>query len=150
MLTVKEAAELVGVHTDTIRNRIKSGEYKAEKREGFYGEQWFLPAAQFDTAAIIKDVAMLTRQVSLGEMQSMLSKSISEAVAGAVEQQTKELKEQYEETTHRLTVQIELLQLQLAMSQEETKKTQQSLSETLSHLEEKSNRSLLSKIFGGR
>ena len=83
-------------------------------------------------------------------LSEVLSKSISEAVAGAVEQQTKDLKEQYESSSYRLTAQIEALQLQLALSQEETKKTQQSLSETLSRLEEKSNRSLLSKIFGGR
>ena len=149
-LSITEAAELLNVCKDTVRKRIKAGEIKAELIEGFYGKQYFIDPSQFDTAAVVRDVAILTRQVTVAELQFTLSKVISDTVAAAVEEQTKAIKEEYQENTHRLSVQLEAMHLQLAMTQEELKKAQAAQGEQLRQVVEQSSRSLLSRIFGGR
>lgn len=50
--TIKQAAEILGVSTSTIRRRIKSGEYAAEKKNSPYGEQYFIPAKEIDQAVM--------------------------------------------------------------------------------------------------
>lgn len=50
--TIKQAAEILEVSTSTIRRRIKSGEYFAEKKNSPYGEQYFIPAKEIDQAVM--------------------------------------------------------------------------------------------------
>ncbi len=49
-VTVAEAATLLGVHQNTIRNRIKSGHIPAEKVLTPYGEAFAIPRAHIDEA----------------------------------------------------------------------------------------------------
>ncbi len=44
--TIKEFAEILKVSKDTIRRRIKAGEIAAEKKIGFYGEEYHIPGDQ--------------------------------------------------------------------------------------------------------
>lgn len=43
MLSIREAAELLGVHSNTIRRRVKSGQIKAEKFRTERGEEYRIP-----------------------------------------------------------------------------------------------------------
>jgi hypothetical protein len=46
LLTIQEAAALVGVHPNTIRNRIKSGQYQAEWTPSPHGPRQLIPRSQ--------------------------------------------------------------------------------------------------------
>jgi len=49
-VTIGEAAALLGVHPNTVRNRIKNGRIPAEKVLTPYGEAFAIPRAHIDTA----------------------------------------------------------------------------------------------------
>lgn len=42
--SIEEAAELLGVHHNTIRRRIKDGSLPASQPQGFAGKKWFITA----------------------------------------------------------------------------------------------------------
>jgi excisionase family DNA binding protein len=45
-LTIRQAATLLGVHPNTIRNRIKVGTYKADKVQTEHGENYLIPRSE--------------------------------------------------------------------------------------------------------
>jgi len=55
-LTIKEAAERLGISERTVRRRIKEGSLSAELRLGQYGQQYFIKADVIETAQAITDV----------------------------------------------------------------------------------------------
>ena len=42
--SIEEAAELLGVHHNTIRKRIKDGSLPASQPNGYAGKKWFITA----------------------------------------------------------------------------------------------------------
>lgn len=54
--TIKQAAEILEVSNSTIRRRIKSGKIKAKKKEGPYGDQYYIPETEFNQAVAEKQV----------------------------------------------------------------------------------------------
>lgn len=101
-LSIEQAAQILGVSKDTVRRRIKSGEYQAEKKVGVYGEEWKLPAFQFDKAIEIKEVVPMTRQVTVVEleqaMQRLMQNAANKAMSQAMQEQTKKIKDELQET----------------------------------------------------
>lgn len=76
--TLKEAAELLGVSSKTIRRRIQLGEIEAELLDGPYGEQYFLPKVQFKKAAQIIDVVQIRKEHELRDVALALSTLMEE------------------------------------------------------------------------
>jgi len=93
LLTIEETAQLLKVSKDTVRRRIKAGEYEAEKIDGAYGEQWFLPKNQFDYAVETREVVSVNRAVSVAELQQGMQKAIADALTPIIAETTA-LKEQ--------------------------------------------------------
>lgn len=60
-LTVREAAEQLGISEKTVRRRIKNGSLPAELKQGDYGQQYFIPADAIETAQAITDVVEVKR-----------------------------------------------------------------------------------------
>lgn len=88
-LTVVQVAERMGKSPKTIRNRINSGEYIAEKRVGPHGEQWLLPAWQFQQIA---KASQQTAATSLPQdFHSVVKTAMQEAVAETVQTAVKDL-----------------------------------------------------------
>jgi excisionase family DNA binding protein len=46
MVTIREAAELAGCSSKTIRNKIKAGDLRAVKKEGRHGPEYSIPEAE--------------------------------------------------------------------------------------------------------
>jgi excisionase family DNA binding protein len=47
-LTIRQAATLLRVHHNTVRNRIKSGRYQADKVVTEHGETYLIPRSELD------------------------------------------------------------------------------------------------------
>jgi excisionase family DNA binding protein len=109
-LSIDQVAQLLGVSKDTIRRRIKSGEYQAEKVVGAYGEEWRLPEFQFNKAIEIKEAVPMAgevtvpmaRQVTVAEleqaMQRLMQNAANKAMSRAMQEQTTKIKEELQET----------------------------------------------------
>jgi excisionase family DNA binding protein len=72
MLALHEAAKMMGVSVDTVRRRIKKGEINAVKMQGPFGEQWFIPSGEIQTAQEIIDVIPVQRQLDMQQLASVL------------------------------------------------------------------------------
>ena len=51
-LTIRQAAALLNVHPNTVRNRIKSGTYRAEKIITEHGETYVMPRSELESGAL--------------------------------------------------------------------------------------------------
>ena len=97
MLTIDETAQLLDVSKDTVRRRIRKGELIAQKHMGIYGQQWLLPASQFERKSVViqeTEVVPLTRHLSVPDLQAAIRAAISDTVSTAVREELEELKQQ--------------------------------------------------------
>lgn len=78
VITITQAAELANCDKQTIRRNINKnmypGAYKVKEASGI--EVWMIPKRYFDQAYITKDVAQLTRQISVPELMNAFSMMI--------------------------------------------------------------------------
>lgn len=51
-LTIRQAAALLGCHPNTVRNRIKSGVYQADKVQTENGETYLIPRSELSQASL--------------------------------------------------------------------------------------------------
>lgn len=146
MMTIDQAAQLLGVSKDTVRRRIRAGELQAEKQQGPYGEQYFLPESQFDQARIVQDVVPVTRSVTVAELQAVMQKAIAAAVTEAVQIETAAIQEQADKHAQQLQQQVEELKAQLAAAQESQDAHNRSVENQLQLINEP--KSILARLFG--
>jgi len=76
--TIKEVAGILKISEKTVRRRIQKDELQAEKREGAYGSQYFLPKNQFDVAEHIISVVDVKKQYDLQELALSLNVYLTE------------------------------------------------------------------------
>jgi excisionase family DNA binding protein len=96
-LTVKEAAEALGCSVATIRRRIKSGDIRAELKEGPYGETYYISENDLAAATEIQEVIPIKRELDLDQMHSLLTGAIQMAMqplADKINQQAEIIKDQ--------------------------------------------------------
>lgn len=87
-LTIKEAAERLGVSDRTVRRRIKDGSLPAKLKMGQYGQQYFIPVNAIDTAQTITDVVEVKRVHD--------AQALSLAIVQALEEQNKAFTDELE------------------------------------------------------
>jgi excisionase family DNA binding protein len=111
-LTIKQAAALLGVHPNTVRNRIKSGMYKAEKVITEHGETFMLSRSEFEKRTPTNTVpsALHTQPLPIVReiMQSVLEPFVREL--GEVREELgreRERREQAERRVEELERQLE-------------------------------------------
>ena len=59
-LTIRQAAALLGVHHNTVRNRIKAGKYKADKVITENGETYLIPRSELSKETSTNSLATPT------------------------------------------------------------------------------------------
>lgn len=72
-MSIEQAAALLEVSPTTVRRRIRKGELKAEKQLGPYGEQYYIPNEEVNTAQMITDVVPVVRQLDVRELAEAIS-----------------------------------------------------------------------------
>lgn len=86
-LTLREAAQRMGVSEKTIRNRIKRRELAAELREGSNGPQYYIPAeAISEQPKTVHDVVMVKRPISVTELAQAIHTQFSGDLEDAKEE----------------------------------------------------------------
>ena len=107
--TIKEAAAVLGVSTDTIRRRIRSGRIKADKRSGPYGYIYYIPASELFPAHQVVDVVKVERTLTRHDLESSIGKAL-EPYFIQQEQKDRARDEKIEELTKEVKELKELLQ----------------------------------------
>ncbi len=92
-LTIRQAAALLGVHHNTVRNRIKSGTYRAEKAVTENGETYLIPRSELSRASNTNNVVTPTPTQS----PSQPLPDVREAMRAMLEPFVRELGEVREE-----------------------------------------------------
>ena len=81
-LTIRQAATLLGVHPNTVRNRIKAGVYQAEKVVTERGETYIIPRSELAQDVTTNRVPSASHSQSLPDvreaMQAMLEPFVAE------------------------------------------------------------------------
>lgn len=111
-LTVREAAEQLGISEKTVRRRIKNGSLPAELKQGDYGQQYFIRADAIETAQAITDVVEVKR---VHDVQAL-----SMAVVQALDERNKTLESELATIREELAATREALQkLQETLTQQQ-------------------------------
>lgn len=113
-ITIKEAAERLGVSEKTARRMIKDGRLAAELRDGPYGRTYYIDEADIQTAQEITNVVPVTRPMP------------AEALANAI---TAKVTEALRESEARTREELEALRQELAATREAQERIERSIEE---------------------
>jgi excisionase family DNA binding protein len=114
-LTIAEAATLLGVHKNTVRNRIKDGTYKAEKVITKRGQTYLIEResllTNLTTNTLSRDSQQLVNQAPMELVQELLRPFVSE-LGDVREQLGAERARRYQAETERDELRRELEEIQ--------------------------------------
>lgn len=77
-LTIKQAAEVLGVSEKNIRRMIKDGRLRATLEPSAYGQQYYIPREEIDKALQIVEVVKVKKEYSVQELAIAISSYLSE------------------------------------------------------------------------
>jgi hypothetical protein len=106
-VTIRDAATLLGVHPNTVRNRIKTGMYRAEKVHTERGETWMIDRDSLTTNTLTKASQQIVGRVPPEALTALAREIVKEAgIQQNPEQRRSEeyLKANIEVTKHIVTL----------------------------------------------
>src|SRR3712207_1592867 len=77
-VTIAEAATLLGVHPNTVRNRVRAGIYRAEKVLTERGPTWMIDRDSLTTNTPTNDSQQLVSQRSMDFAQELIRPFVNE------------------------------------------------------------------------
>jgi excisionase family DNA binding protein len=96
-ISIKEAAQRLGVDPMTIRRRIKKGELTAELQPGAYGNQYMIPEDEIrKQPKEVTDVIKVTRQITVQEIACVFD-TIIEKHTAPLKEEIRQLREELAE-----------------------------------------------------
>lgn len=111
-MTIKEAAEALGVSVDTVRRRIKDNKVKAWKIEGIYGPQWVIDSDSLAEYQQVVDVVPVKYNMDPNKLIDSIRQTVEEAAAQGTKKGILEAMEENKQDYTELKKQIILLQEQ--------------------------------------
>jgi excisionase family DNA binding protein len=103
-LTIRQAAALLGVHPNTIRNRVKAGRYQADKVQTENGETYLIPRSELAEDSTTNKLVRPTQSQPLPDvreaMRAMLEPFVREL--GEVREELGREKERRERAEERI------------------------------------------------
>lgn len=82
MLTIPEAAEILGCSNATVRRRVKDGSLKAETLIGPNGSQYFINLDDLNAAVETVNVVPFRHEVQMKELDQLISQSVERSLVG--------------------------------------------------------------------
>lgn len=79
LLSIEEAAQLLGVSAATVRRRIKRGDIQATLLEGPHGEQYFILKEEIKNAIEIVDVVPVVNPLNKQEIMQIFTQAVQSA-----------------------------------------------------------------------
>jgi len=113
-ITLKEAAERLGVSLTTARRMVKDGRLKAELREGPRGQAYYVEEEQIRTAQMTIDAVPVVRPVPTAALVNAIAARVTETIA---------------EEQARTRAEIEALREELAATREAQERIERSIEE---------------------
>lgn len=111
-MTIKEAAEALGVSVDTVRRRIRDNKVKAWKIEGTYGPQWVIDSDSLAEYQQVVDVVPVKYNMNPDTLVNSIRQTVQEAAAEGTKKGILEAMEENKQDYEKLQSQIEELQEQ--------------------------------------
>lgn len=111
-MTIKEAAEALGVSVDTVRRRIKDNKVKAWKIEGTYGPQWVIDSDSLADYQQVVDVVPVKYNMDPSKLIDSIRQTVEEAAAEGTKKGILEAMQENKQDYDKLQIQIEELQEQ--------------------------------------
>lgn len=90
-ITIKEAAEMLGVSVDTIRRRISDKRIRAKKIQGKYGKQWAIDPKSLAEFQQVIEVVPVKYELDPNTMLELTERTISNSIAEAMQEHNKEI-----------------------------------------------------------
>ncbi len=134
-ITIKEAAERLGVSEKTARRMVKDGRLNADLREGPYGRTYYIDEAEIRTAQEITEVVPVNRLVAVPDLVNAIAARLDGKLLEAVSTITKEVAgtkaaiDDLAEKEARTRAEIEALRQELAATREAQERIEKSIEE---------------------
>ena len=118
-ITIKEAAESLGVSVDTVRRRIKDNKIRAWKIEGQYGKQWVIDPDSLAEFQQVIDVVPVKTELDLGVLMDSIRSTVLEATKEAARLGTLEAMQEHNEELEELRNEVKALRKLIEQQQED-------------------------------
>lgn len=144
---LKTAAELLGVSTRTVRQRLIDGDLDGYKKQTKYGPKWYVPASEIKVEKATIDVVPLRKPISASEFRAAMKESLKAAIKERDQEMVDKLSEVMDQKfEEKLSAIEEELKQTRKMAEDRDKKLVELMRSRMKRDEENNKKGLWGKI----